>query len=76
MAATLEDYHICFEVSDAGRLILEDMAKAHHFNDSSFSPDPYQTAFNEGERNVILRILTMLDQHKKEVKVDGKISDG
>ena len=74
--ANLEDYHIAFEVSDTGRRVLEDMMEAHHFMDSSFTPDPYTTAFNEGERNVVLRILTVLDQHKKGEKVDGKVSDG
>lgn len=74
--ATTEDYNMVFNISDAGREVLKDMMLAHHFYSSSFSPDPYTMAKNEGERNVILRILTMLDEYEKEVKVDGKISDG
>ena len=60
-----EDYNSCFEVSPSGKKILEDMKKAHHFYNSTFSPDPYTTAFKEGERNVVLRILTILQNHQE-----------
>ncbi|GAG51378.1 unnamed protein product, partial [marine sediment metagenome] len=59
--ATYDDYHRVFEVSDTGREVLEDMKKAHHFYDSTFDTDPGKFTLQEGERNVVLRILTMLD---------------
>lgn len=74
--ASHEEYYNAFVQSPSGRNVLKDMLAAHYHNASSFSPDPYQTAFNEGERNVVLRILTILNQYEKEEKVDGKISDG
>jgi hypothetical protein len=65
---TPEDYHNTFEVSTTGREVLKDMKNAHHFYNSSFSIDPLELAFNEGERNAVLRILTILAQHKEEQK--------
>lgn len=61
--ATVLDYRKVFQDSPHGKAILEDMKKAHHFY-SSTAPvpfDPYMMAICEGERNVILRILTILE---------------
>ena len=73
MTVKAEDYNTCFLVSPTGREILEDLKKAHHYYDSSFSVDAYTTAFQEGERNVVLRILTILKQHEEELK-NGRTS--
>lgn len=69
MAATPEQYYSLFKQSPNGQAILEDMMKAHHFFDSTFvADDPYMTMVREGERNAVLRILTILNQHEKGVK--------
>ena len=73
MTVKSEDYNTCFNVSPTGRDILEDLKKAHHYYDSSFSPDSYTTAFQEGERNVVLRILTILKHYEGELK-NGRTS--
>ena len=76
MIASVEDYYNVFVQSDTGRQVLKDLQAAHHFFDSTFSPDPYTTALKEGERNVVLRILTIIDQYEKEVKTDGGTDSG
>jgi hypothetical protein len=65
MAATPEQYNSVFNVSPSGQVVLEDLKKAHHFYNSTYTDSPYGTALNEGERNVVLRILTILEQFKE-----------
>lgn len=66
-----EAYRKIFETS-YGELVLEDLKKAHHWHSSTVTVgangqiDPLAMAFAEGERNTILRILTIL-QTKDEV---------
>lgn len=61
-----ETYRVVFGSQD-GVLVLEDMAKAHKLYESTISldstgkVDPIATALREGERNVILRILTIIN---------------
>lgn len=53
--------------SPDGEIVLNDMKQAHHYNNPSFDPrSPYITSLNEGERNVVLRILTFLEMKPKE----------
>lgn len=66
--ATPEDYHNTFQVSPTGMKVLGDLMKAHYFYSSTFSPDPCSAARNEGERNVVLRILTIIEGHLDEKK--------
>lgn len=63
----LQAYQDVFS-SREGHIILQDLMKNHHVKGSSFNPDPYVTAFNEGERNVVLRILTKLNIDMKELQ--------
>jgi hypothetical protein len=65
---TNEDYHSTFAVSTTGQKVLKDMMKAHHFHNSTFNSDPLKLALNEGERNVVLRILTFLDEYEEGKK--------
>ena len=54
------DYKITF-TSDHGKNVLDDLKEFCGYNKPSFTPgDPYHTAFNEGQRNVCLRILRVL----------------
>ncbi len=64
--ATPEDYFNLFYQSPTGQKVLSDMLRAHHFYTSTFDADSNVTTFREGERNVVLRILTILDEHRKE----------
>lgn len=53
---TIVRYHKVFGTED-GELVLHDMMKSCHMMEPSFDPNPYETAFNEGARSVVLRIL-------------------
>lgn len=46
--------------SEDGKKVLYDMMKVHHIFGSTFSKDPYESALKEGERNAVLRILSIL----------------
>ena len=63
-----QQYVMCFKESYPN--ILEDLQEAHYYNRSVFADNPYETARREGERNVILRIMTILDMIEK-----GEISN-
>lgn len=66
--ATPEDYHNTFAVSTTGRRVIKDMMQAHYFHTSTFDPDPLVLAMREGERNAVLRILTILHEREEELK--------
>lgn len=55
------DYKRVFE-GDVGQKVLLDMMKAAHMLTSTYTQgcSPHEMAFREGERNTILRILTIL----------------
>lgn len=61
------DYKAVFD-SPVGRRVLHDMMSAHNMLNSSFSKDPYQMAFNEGGRNVLLRIMTIMKVDLKQLE--------
>jgi hypothetical protein len=46
------------------RPVIEDMKKSFHFYDSTFDPNPFATARNEGRRDVVLRIEAMIRASK------------
>ena len=47
--------------------VLSDMCRAHGVFDGGFSLDPYMNAFNSGERNAVLRILTILNMKPEDI---------
>lgn len=48
-------------LSKSGRMVLDDISiHANLLTPSYTKNDPYETAFNEGQRNVVLRILKLL----------------
>lgn len=49
------------------RIVLKDMCLAHGVFDGGFSVDPYEHAFNNGERNTVLRILTILNMSLEDI---------
>jgi len=64
-------YKRLFTTED-GKRVLADLMKAHKVMSSTFSKDPYETALNEGERNVVLRILKHLhfDMEQFEQRIE------
>lgn len=55
-----EDFGRTFS-TDHGKRVLECLAETYGMRKTVFDTDPYRTAFNEGARNVILTILSMMD---------------
>lgn len=53
------NYQFVFN-SEEGKKVLYDMMKTHYVIGSTFSKDPYEMALKEGERNTVLRILSIL----------------
>jgi hypothetical protein len=52
------DYKTTFSTKE-GERVLADLESAYYHR-SSFSKDPYETAFNEGSRAVVVRILNLI----------------
>jgi hypothetical protein len=46
--------------SNDGEIIMEDLAVRFHVRAPVFSPDPYETAYRDGQRSVILFMHNML----------------
>jgi len=60
--AILKDYQITFG-TEHGKRVLMHMMKVHNVLGTCFvKGDPCESALREGERNVVLRILTLLKQ--------------
>lgn len=56
-ASAIADYKELFE-SDVGRKVLFSLIKSYGVLNSTHVPgDPYSTAFNEGQRSVVLMIM-------------------
>jgi len=53
--------------SDDGVKVLSDLKSRFGFETTTFSNDPYETAFNEGQRATVLLIVRMLSE-EKEIK--------
>ena len=57
--------------SKDGERVLADLEARYHINGSTFSVDPCETAFREGQRTVVLFLKSMLkDQPKREDMVE------
>jgi len=57
------DYETAFNTKE-GERVLADLESAYYHR-SSFSKDPYETAFNEGQRAVIVRIKNLIHRRNK-----------
>lgn len=61
-------YRNVFDLSSPqARTVIRDMCKAHSVFNGGFDPDPYINAFNAGERNAVLRILTILNMNPDDI---------
>tara|TARA_R100001463_G_scaffold8821_1_gene26828 strand:- start:360 stop:569 length:210 start_codon:yes stop_codon:yes gene_type:complete len=57
------DYKTTFSTKE-GERVLADLESAYYHR-SSFTKDPYETAFNEGSRAVVVRILNLIRRRNK-----------
>jgi hypothetical protein len=53
--------------TDDGAQVLSDLKTRFGFEATTFSGDPYETAFNEGQRAAVLLIVRMLSEEKDKV---------
>lgn len=68
----IHNYQAIFN-GEIGRAVLWDLMEASGVLRPVFSKDPYEMAFNEGKRNLVLQILTYLDVDVK--KFDEMINE-
>lgn len=75
---TVIAYRTVFD-SEAGKRVLYDLAKVcHMLTPVHFPGDPYETAYRDGERSVILRIMRQLamdPDHLLELIKQGQRED-
>ena len=57
-------YRRTFNTED-GERVLSDLQSRFGFEATTFTGDPYQTAFNEGQRAALLLIVRMLSEGKE-----------
>jgi len=50
--------------TDDGERVLSDLKTRFSFEATTFSDNPYQSAFNEGQRAAVLLIVRMLTERK------------
>jgi len=58
-------YRRTFNTEDGGK-VLSDLKTRFGFKATTFSGDPYETAFNEGQRAAVLLIVRMLSEEKEK----------
>jgi len=51
--------------TDDGEVVLQDLKSRFGFEATTFSGDPYESAFNEGQRAAVLLIVRMLSEGKE-----------
>lgn len=47
-----------------GQIVMKDLQARYHIYGSTFSIDPNETAYREGQRTVVLFLLSMLQEPK------------
>lgn len=71
-----EDYETVFS-TDAGQRVIADLMSKFNIGRSSHTPgDPYETAFREGERHVVMNIIYMLGKRSDPQWVSDKLDQG
>jgi hypothetical protein len=66
---TPEDLRTIYNVAlnnEDGHKVLNDLAARFHIHGSTFSADPHETAYREGQRTVVLFLLSMLREQKEK----------
>lgn len=53
-------YKAAFTTED-GIAVLQDLKKRFHINTTTFSSDPHEIAYNEGQRTVVMFIISQLE---------------
>ena len=51
--------------SEDGQTVLEDLEKRCNVHNTSFSNDPHETSFREGQRQVVLFLKSIINKNTK-----------
>lgn len=51
--------------TDDGEIVLRDLKRRFGYETTTFSGDPYEGAFNEGQRAAVLLIVRMLSEERE-----------
>jgi hypothetical protein len=74
--AKISDYQKTFN-DPIGKKVLYDMMQEHFMLKSTFvKNDTHATAMHEGERNVVLRLMTILKMDPKQIEQKISESEG
>lgn len=57
------DYQSAFDTKE-GKRVLDDLKSAYYHRSSHTKGDPHETAFREGQRSVIIRIINLIKEDK------------
>jgi len=60
-------YKFILESND-GEVIMEDLELRFHIRSPVFSNDPYETAYRDGQRSVVLFMQNMLKEIQKPIE--------
>ncbi len=52
--------------NDDGAIVMADLKTRFGYETTTFSDNPYETAFNEGQRAAVLLIVRMLTEEKEK----------
>ena len=64
---SIEDIRAAYKIllnTEDGKIVMDDLKARYHINGSTFSIDPNETAYREGQRTVVLFLLSMLQETK------------
>ena len=56
-------YKVLFSSND-GKIVMDDLAKRFYLASPVFSNDPYETAFRDGQRTVVLFMNQLMQDRK------------
>ena len=57
--------------SNEGQCVLEDLQARYGFYTPTFSADPYESAYREGQRSVVLFLMSLLRDEPQREDIDG-----
>ena len=64
IAELTKTYQRVFKSED-GKTVLEDLEKRCNVHHTSFSTDPHETSYREGQRQVVLFIKSIINKNPK-----------
>tara|TARA_R100001443_G_scaffold101489_2_gene109330 strand:- start:307 stop:546 length:240 start_codon:yes stop_codon:yes gene_type:complete len=56
---------------ESGEVVLEQMKKNYGFYAPNFSSDPHETSYREGQRSVVLYLMQLISEERKQ-QIEGE----